>query len=115
MKSYVVVDRSARLGPGTVMTLTAAQLADRRRNVEVMVEDAERAIVRTLAHVEFKAGETIEMEGEPPKAVAAVVLSPEQAAARAEAAAQAEAAKKASRARSSRSTAKRASRAKKKG
>lgn len=79
MKSYVVVDKSARLGPGAELTLTAEQLADRRHNLEVMVEDGERAIVRTVTHVEFKAGETFEMEGTPPKSVAAVVVTPEVA------------------------------------
>lgn len=99
MNSYVVIDQSARLGPGTVLTLTKEQVAPRRHNLEVIEEDGEQAIVRTLKHIEFKAGETIQIDGVPPKSVSAVVVTPEVAEALA---AEEEAEEKPKRARRSR-------------
>lgn len=79
MNSYVVIDQSARLGPGTVLTLTMDQIAPRRHKLEIIEEDEAQAIVRTLAHIEFKQGETIQIDGPPPKAVSALLVTPEQA------------------------------------
>lgn len=78
MKSYVVIDRVARFGPGTVLGLTSAQADSRRHYLETV--DAKAGVYRTTARVEFKAGEEIDLEGAVPKALAAIVVDPKTAA-----------------------------------
>lgn len=73
MQTYKI-EAPLTFGPGAVLELDARQLSDRRHAVTVTEGGEDGGTVVTSAHVSFKAGEIIGIDGDPPKGVAAVTI-----------------------------------------
>jgi hypothetical protein len=74
MKTYIAKDQSVTLGSGSRLELTAAQLATRGHLVTVLEKaspESGRTPVVADQPLQFKAGETVTFDGEPPKGMAA--------------------------------------------
>jgi len=68
MERYRVVGGTARIGLGTILGLTAEQLAPRRHLVDIVAEGKDgAAVVRPRQSLDFKIGETIDLADEPEK------------------------------------------------
>ena len=68
MKLYRIAEGPARLGPGEVAALLPAQYALRKDYLRSLGEIADRVHVEVTQPVEFKKGEVIGLEFDPPKA-----------------------------------------------
>lgn len=73
MQTYKI-EAPLTFGPGAALELDARQLADRRHAVTVTEGGEDGGKVVTSAHVSFKAGEIIGIDGEPPKGVVAITV-----------------------------------------
>ena len=72
MHKHTVSGGALMLGSGEIALLTAAQLASRRHNVEVLDETKSNAKIRVINPLTFKEGEVIELERIPKSANAPV-------------------------------------------
>jgi hypothetical protein len=63
MRPYRIVERFIEFGPGQQLGLKREQIAPRAHALKILQADEKKgdAIVETLAHVQFKAGEVIRM------------------------------------------------------
>lgn len=68
MHKHTVTGGALMLGSGEIALLTAAQLASRRHNVEVLEETKSSAKVRIINPLSFKEGEVLELERLPKSA-----------------------------------------------
>lgn len=69
MKTYVVEGAPARFGAGTLVGLTRAQYEVRAHNIEGAEEGVDGIVYgRARAPIEFKVGEQLLIEGDPPRA-----------------------------------------------
>ena len=79
MKTFIVNDGPAAIGAGAKLKLTAAQLAARAHNVNVLEkEEGGRTLVEAKVPLQFKAGETVQLDGEPPKGISEVLVDVEK-------------------------------------
>lgn len=68
MKTVVVADNAAAIGPGTALVLSDAQLATRRHAVVITGKPGKAGTPVVASQVlQFKVGETLQIEGDVPK------------------------------------------------